>query len=368
MSIYAGAVFALVVIAATALLLKGRFSSTEDTRSSGAIQVRSVPVAHRGTSDRLAHEHYLKGRADFESLSPDRIKTAGEEFQAAIDRDSLYADAWAGLSDIHSTIGVGNYAPSPPRPEFEQARFAASQALRLDSTLAEAHASMALVQMMYDYDWKGAERSLDKAQAYDPGYENAYQFRSFLLSWLGKFDSANVMSRQASHMNPSASRLHLEIGRNLIQAHRFDDAEKELEADVKADPRNGRGRLLLGETLLALGKLTDAVRVLDESQRLLPTATRVTAFRLSAYQAAGRHQEARHLLDSLVTLSDRSFVPAVDIAIGYAGMGDSARTLTWLENAYTDRTLRPFFRDPIFDFIKSNPRYGTLLSKLHLER
>jgi predicted acylesterase/phospholipase RssA len=94
----------------------------------------------------------------------------------------------------------------------------------------------------------------------------------------------------------------------------------------------------------------------------------VTAFRVAAYHGAGRTRDAQRLVDSLVALSDRSFVPSMDIAIAYAGAGNRDQALAWLDNSYNDRTLRPYFRDPIFDFVKSDPRYQTLLSKLHLER
>jgi Serine/threonine protein kinase len=316
--------------------------------------------------NREARDLYLQGRASLQIPSVEGVSKAAALFQAAIDRDSLYAEAWAGLADVHSYNGTGNYAATVPRPEFEQARFAANRALALDSTLSEAHASLALVQMMYDYDWVGAANSLRKAETFDPGYENTYLYRSFLLSWLGKYDSANAVSREALHMNPRSSRIRQDVGRTFIQARRFADAERELRGDVAVDPKNGRLRMLFGEALILQGKTAEGVQQLEEAQRFAPAATRVTAFRVVGYAMAGRRRDAQRVVDSLTTVSDRSFVPAMDLAIALAGIGDRAGALTALESAYTDRTLRPFLRDPVFDTLKSDPRFRALITKLKL--
>ncbi|HVD59557.1 MAG TPA: serine/threonine-protein kinase, partial [Gemmatimonadaceae bacterium] len=86
----------------------------------------------RGTLDRQAHDLYLEGKKTLESPSLEAVIKAANNFSAAIARDSLYAEAWAGLADTHTSMGVGNYQSVPPRPEFEQARFAATRALELD--------------------------------------------------------------------------------------------------------------------------------------------------------------------------------------------------------------------------------------------
>jgi serine/threonine-protein kinase len=311
---------------------------------------------------------YLEGKKTLESPSLEAVTKAANNFRAAIARDSLYAEAWAGLADTHSSLGVGHYQSVPPRPEFEQSRFAATRALELDSTLAEAYAALAIVQMMYDYDWKAAARSLDKAQAFDPGYATTYLYRSFLLSWLGKFDSATALSREALHMDPNDFRFRQDVGRTLILARRFPEAEKELRVSIAMGANNSRLRQLLGDALMSQGKFADAVREQETAQKISPGTTRITAFRIAAYARAGETKHAQALVDSLIALSDRQFVSALDLAISYAGLENAEQTMTWLERAYNDRTLRPFIRDPVFDFVRNNPRYLALLRKMNLAR
>jgi hypothetical protein len=131
------------------------------------------------------------------------------------------------------------------------------------------------------------------------------------------------------------------------------------------DSSSGRVRMLLGQTLLVEGKENEAVGELEHSLKELPT-TRATAFLAGAYYRVGRDKDARRLVDSLLVMSNRTFVPAMDLAIAYAGMRDKDQTIDWLERAYDDRTLRPYIRDQVFTFIRGEPRYRALVSKMKL--
>jgi tetratricopeptide (TPR) repeat protein len=361
-SIFAAILLVIVLVVSIYYFRRpNRFAAAQPAAVTSA-----TPGKRGGTIDPKAHDLYLEGKKTLEAPSLEAVGKAGESFRAAIARDSLYAEAWAGLADTHSTLGVGNYQSVPPRPEFEQARFAATRALELDSTLAEAHAALGLVEMMYNYDWNAAARSLDKAQAFDPGYGTTYLYRSFLLTWLGKSDSATAVSREVLHMNPSDLRFRQELGRTLILGRRFPEAEKELRVAIATGTNNSRVRQLLGDALMAQGQFADAVREQEAAQNISPGTTRITAFRIAAYARAGETKHAEALVDSLVALSDKQFVSALDVAIAYAGLKNAEQTMIWLERAYNDRTLRPYIRDPVFDFIRRDARYLALLRKMNL--
>jgi len=176
------------------------------------------------------------------------------------------------------------------------------------------------------------------------------------------------LSREALHMDPNDFRFRQDVGRTLILARRFPEAEKELRISIAMGANNSRLRQLLGDALMAQGKFADAVREQEAAQKISPGTTRITAFRIAAYARAGETKHAQALLDSLIALSDRQFVSALDIAISYAGLNNTEQTMTWLERAYNDRTLRPFIRDPVFDFVRDDPRYLALLQKMNLAR
>jgi serine/threonine-protein kinase len=323
------------------------------------------PVVRRATRDVKAHDLYLQGRVYQGAQDTVSWRRAISLFNQAIERDSLYAAPWAAIAVTYASFGMGNQAAVQPRRAFEQARIAAQRALSIDSTSAEAHASMSLVQMMYDYDWEGAQASLDKAHDLDPAYELAYLYRGFLLSWLGKFDEATASAREGLRLDPSAFALRRDINRTLLLGGHAAEAERNTRETLRRDSTNARTRMLLGQTLLVEGKIDEAIRELERSQSDLATP-RGHAFLAGAYYRAGRTADARRLVDSLVAESDRTFIPAMDIAIAYAGLQDKDKALLWLERAYDDRTLRPFIRDQVFIFIRKEPRYRALLARMRL--
>jgi predicted Zn-dependent protease len=166
-------------------------------------------------------------------------------------------------------------------------------------------------------------------------------------------------------MDPSALTLRRDINRTLLLAGKTPEAEQRTRETLALDSTNARTRMLLGQTLLVEGKNNEAVQELEHSQRELPT-TRGAAFLAGAYFRVNREKDARRLVDSMLTASNRTFVPAMDLAIAYAGLRDKEQTLTWLERAYDDRTLRPFIRDQVFTFVRTEPRFRALIAKMKL--
>ena len=356
------ALAALTIVAAVSLFWRYESSriGAEETST-----LASRPLARRGTANVSALDLYLRGRELQGRQDTLSWRKALALFHEAIARDSMYAAPWAGISQVYASFGIGNQAAVQPRPAFEQARMAAQRALELDSTSVEAYAAMSLVQMMYEYDWDGALVSLDKAYQLDPGYERIYLYRGFLLSWLGKFDEATAATSEGLRMDPSASALRRDINRTLLLAGKTVEAERRGRETLELDSTVTRARVLLGQALLVEGKASAARLELERAQKEEPS-TRAAAFLAAAYVGEGRERDARRLVDSLLTMSNRSFVPAMDLAIAYAGLHDKASTLEWLERAYDDRTLRPYIRDQVFTFVRREPRFRLLISKMNL--
>jgi tetratricopeptide (TPR) repeat protein len=108
--------------------------------------------------------------------TPETLKRSLEYFQQAIEKDPAYSLAYAGLADSYAMLGAGSYQVLPPKEAYPKAEAAAMKALELDSTLAEAHASLAWSKMQFDWDWQGAEREFKQATELNPGYANAHHW------------------------------------------------------------------------------------------------------------------------------------------------------------------------------------------------
>jgi serine/threonine-protein kinase len=88
-----------------------------------------------------------------------------------------------------------------------------------------------------------------------------------------------------------------------------------------------------------------------------------------AYALAGKRSEALKVLAELKRLSKQRYVAPLHIAVVYAGLGDKAQALEWLERAYQD----PYDRlawikvEPQFDSLRGEPRFRELLRRMRLE-
>ena len=104
--------------------------------------------------------HYLRGRPQFEKASDTGDMNAIQEFQAAITEDPGFAEAYVGLAEANSDLG---YTFQDPAAHFALARASVRTALKLDETLPQAIAVDGFLRFFLDWNWQGAEQSLDQA-------------------------------------------------------------------------------------------------------------------------------------------------------------------------------------------------------------
>jgi tetratricopeptide (TPR) repeat protein len=134
-------------------------------------------------------------------------------FQQAIDRDPRYAAPYSGLADCYvlfgSSFDVGGLAPSEVQPK---AKAAALRALELDSSLSDAHNSLAYVKLTYDWDWQGAEVEFKRSLELNPGYARGHHWYAHLLLSSGRGDEALAESNRALELDPVSPIINLHLG------------------------------------------------------------------------------------------------------------------------------------------------------------
>lgn len=158
---------------------------------SGRRPIEAAPegaVPKLGTTSYEVYDLYLKGRYFWNKRTQEGFQQAAEYFQQAIDKDPGYGRAYAGLADTYSLMST--WYSGPQNVLMPKARTAALRALELDESLAEAHASLALIRVNYDYRWAEAEKEFRRAIELDPQYATAHQWYAEFLSWQGRFDEA----------------------------------------------------------------------------------------------------------------------------------------------------------------------------------
>jgi tetratricopeptide (TPR) repeat protein len=323
-------------------------------------------MAKRYTENTEAYQLYLKGRYLWNRRTPETLRQATEYFQRAINKDSGYALAWAGLADCYAVYAV--YDLLPPREAIPKTKEAASRALALDDTLAEAHAALAYVKGLYEWDWPGAERGFKRAIELDPNYSTAHHWYALYLEAMGRLDEAIAETKRAQETDPLSLIANVTAGQALYFARRYDQAIEQARRAIEMDPSFYLAHWLLAMVYEQAGRYEDAIA---EGQKALnasggaPSALSVLGH---AYAASGKRSEALKVLAELKNLSKQRYVSPLYIAVIYVGLGDKVHALEWLEKAHNDRSDRLCWIKawPEFDSLREEPRFQDILRRMNL--
>jgi len=283
-----------------------------------------------------AYDLYLKGRYFWNKRTKDGFQQAAEYFQQAIAKDPNYARAYAGLAD---TFGLMSTWSLVPQNEFmPKARDAALKALRIDASIAEAHASLALVAEHYDYDWQTAEKEFKQAIQLDPGYGTAHQWYAECLSFQGRFDEALAESERAGQLDP-LSVVTAPFNETILYFSRqYDRAIEQLGAVRKMDPDFPRSGALI-EAYVHKGQFADALAELGKPPRPYGDAVWYWSYLAYVYSRSGQWAQAQRALARMDHLarnshSDLTFL----LLVAYVGADRKDDVMALLQKAYSEHS------------------------------
>jgi TolB-like protein/DNA-binding winged helix-turn-helix (wHTH) protein/Flp pilus assembly protein TadD len=274
--------------------------------------------------------------------------------------DEKYAPAWALRASVQNMMVEDGLIDVTEG--FRRARNDAERAIALDPTLASAYLALATTQIDYDWDWDGANTSLRKAVALEPGSLEVFRIHSHLSLVLGNLDEAIKLEEQAAALDPLRTNSHLGLESLLYKAGRYDKAEAELQQALDLDPQAAFVHIHLGKILLEEGKQLQA---LVEIQKEPSEWGKLTGQAL-VYHALGRDQDSNAALSGLIAKHHTD--AAYQIAEVYAYRGEFDKSFEWLERAYKQRDagLHEIKTDPLFKNLRHDPRYTKLLQKMRL--
>lgn len=308
-----------------------------------------------------AYEAYLKGRFYLNKRTEDGMKKSVEYFEKAIEIDPSYAAAQAGLAD--SWILLGDYMFIPPKAVIPKAKEAAKKALEMDDSLAEAHNSLAYASFIFDRDWASAEKGFKRAIELNPNYAAAHQWYGELLTARRRFDEAIKEIRRAQELDPLSLIINAMSGRTYYYAREYDRAIEQYRKTLEIDP----------DFFFAyrdLGKVYVQKKIYEEALAAEKKANDEAWIGI-AYAKMGKFDEARNVLENLIERSKRSYSPQLfyKIAILYFSLEETDHGFKWLDAAYEERDsqLLRINVEPIFDGVRSDPRFKAMLKRLGLE-
>jgi len=310
--------------------------------------------------DPQAHDAYLLGRYYWFAGDYEKSRTSLEK---AIGLQPDYVAAWSGLADCYAASAVsGDF---PPETVMPQAEAAAMKALKLDDLSAEAHHSVAAVQLFYRWNWSAAERESARAVELNPNVAEIHHLRSYTLRSLNRGDEALQEQRKATELDPFASPDTL--GWALIRARQFDAALNEARIRRDVQPNNADLHYLLFYAYFYKGMERESEEELERSLQLAGEKAQL-AEQVQVYRRGGLRAVLEWKVDALKRKAAKQYVSPTDFADAYALLGRKEETIRYLEESYQKHAPYLVFlqSDPTLDFLHSDPRYRAIVNKMGL--
>ncbi len=317
---------------------------------------RRTLTAHQ-TEDIQAYQSYAKGRYFWNKRTVTGLQRSIDYFQAAIALDPRYAAAYAGLADSYALL-VWQDAMAP-KDLVLKAKTAAAQALTLDETLGEAHASLGFVKFWYDWDFKGAESEYRRAVELNPGYATAHHWYGEYLVLAGRTNEGFRELRLAQESDPLSLIINADIGKLLCLTRQPDRAIEQLQKTLEIDPEFPLTHLFLAMAFDQKKMREEAIGQLNELANRPGTRAIFKAELANIYAHAGEKMKARNILNDLQAhWPVQQPPPAFEIALIYVGLDEKELALDWLQKAKAEH--EPFLLyigiDPAFDSLRSDSR------------
>lgn len=327
---------------------------------------RQLQAAQTDKSE--AFKHYLRGRFLYKRrLGAEDINNAIKSFEQAIGQDQAMARAHAGLADCYLQLPSVAYGSMPMDEAVKHARAAANDALQIDDKLPEVYTSLGLISMRYDRNWADAEARFKQAISLDPNYPDARLWYSQLLLITRREGEALIESKRARDTDPLSSPLYLNQCRTWFMSRQYDSAALCLKDMLEKQPDNIGVQYVLGLVYQEKGRRAEALELFRMVYSSRPELGSTTLG--YAYGKAGRRNDAVRILAEMEERAKREYVPPLEFAIVYVGLGDNDKAFEWLNRADRERfgNLIYLTVEPLFNSLRSDPRFAELARRLNLE-
>lgn len=320
----------------------------------------------RFTANTEAYQLYLQGRHFWIRRSEDGLKTAARFFEKAIEKDPRYALAWAGLADTYSLMG--EYTNISRRVLHQKQMAAINEALAIDDQLAEAHISLGISLMLNEWDWVNSGKEFRIGIELNPNYATGRHWHAEWLLFTGNTTEALREISLAIELDPVSQGILKDKGIIHYYLRQYDEAIDMAMQTMELDPSFVPVHRLLSLAYQGKGLFEKAIEQNEMWGMLTGNDVKTKVALAHIYATAGRKDEAKKIVDDVVSNYTLSGNDYRGMALIYTALEKKDRAFYWLEKSYEnhEESLCSLKVDPKFDPLRSDLRFDAMMKKIGL--
>jgi TolB-like protein/Flp pilus assembly protein TadD len=321
-------------------------------------------LSRRETNSPRAYDAYLKGRFHWNQFTPEALPKALEAFQEAVAADPDYALAYVGLADFY--IWANIYGLMPSKPALAEAEKYARQAIELDKTLGEAHATLSFVRQSRR-EWAAAEELKREALRLTPNYHHAHEWYADQLIALGKTAEGIHETMSAERLAPFSLRTKTMAAFAFYQAHRFEEALTRGQQIMDLDKNYPQAYSQIAISLWGLKRFAEALPYALTFNELIPDSAYVKYQLCFTLAKAGRRAEAQGVLEEIKSLARDGYVKPYFLGMAHTALGEFDAAFDYFEQSFNedDPWMLWFGVEPMLEDLRRDARYADLLRRMN---
>ena len=347
-----------------------KIAETLQAKLSGSEQ-KAIAVHPTENSD--AHELYLRGRFYWNRGPGPNLEKSREYYEKAIQLDPTYALAYAGLADYYGfAFATGLLPPVEKWAKAEEDN--AQRALELDPTLGEAYNPLAAVKLYYYRNWPAAERDFRRGLELSPNFAEIHLHYAVCLVLFDRNEEALAEMRRSLDLDPLSPHFRWGCARLFFLMRQYDNATEQYRKTLELDPNLPLVHEYLGYAYEKKGMQKEAVAEWVNALTLTGEKEEASileqTYAMSDFEAAIRKSAQRKLESLNAKVARGEYVPAAEFVKICVRSGNKEEAFAWLAKAVDERNRLAweFKVNPLFDPLRSDPRFEALMQKVVAEK
>lgn len=318
----------------------------------------------KGSVDPDAYNDYLKGQFYWNKLTRSDLATSLHYFELSAEKDPAYAPAYAGISKVW--IGRMQMGFSTYDGGIVKAKKAVKKAFELDSSLAEVHWAYGEIAWA-DWNWNDLLPEFKRSITINPNNPTNCIYYSHYLYVFGYTDEGLIYMKKANDLDPFNPLIKAVSGMNTMYSKKYDQIITSLEENLRTAPDDPVTLTTLRSAYHMKGRYSDAYKIWIRSFETNGDPEAREALK-AGYEEGGYRMALQKVAELFIERSKTRNIRSWLVGTIYTRAGMKNEALYWLEKAYQEHDLdMPYIKvDPIFDYMRDEPRFKDLLARMNL--